>query len=100
MNWKMVTVGAGEHRRGAELQSLFEAAFMAAKAPKDAAMFTNHDETHAYRFYFSPGAVRIFGSTLAKWGVVNCRPPASTAVTFLVGHADAPDELPSGHPRR
>jgi hypothetical protein len=66
---------------------------MAAKAPKDAAMFTNHDTAHAYRYYFSPGAVRIFGATLTAWGAVSSKPPAASAVTFLVGHADAPDEL-------
>jgi hypothetical protein len=56
-------------------------------------MFVNHDEAKAYRFFFSPGAVRIFGATLALWSAIEATQPAANAVTILIGREEAAEEL-------
>lgn len=80
---------------GFRLQTQFEAIFMTAIAPREAAMFTNRDMTADHTtFFFSPKAAEIFSPFLAKWSPEECPAPLRDSVSLLVGHADAWNMLP------
>lgn len=82
-------------RQMQRLQEQFEAVFMTALAPKDAALFTNRQhigrDNHVY--YFSPKATQIFSVMLSAWSPTECDAPAKDSAALLVGHADAWDML-------
>ena len=95
MSWKRVLltrddINAGKHIR---LQDAFEQAFLAAVAPKDAAMFENDPNHDEYGYYFSPAAADIFGVTLAAFNASESHAPPLADTSLLVGHADAWDML-------
>ena len=97
MSWVMVRMSPDDISKmeGFRLQTQFEAIFMTALAPKDAAMFGNRDTAGGiFVFYFSPTAANIFASFLAKWAPQDCSPPSRDSVSLLVGHAGAWDMLP------
>ena len=93
MTWKLVTLGAGEHRNGADLQTKFEEAFNGSRTPSDAGMFSNHHADHRYQYYFSPGAARIFGPMLEEVDAIDTKAPLAGSVTFLAGDAAAFPDL-------
>lgn len=70
------------------VQDAFEAAFMAAGAPKDAALFLRLQPEGA-DYYVSPGAMSFFQSTVTVLGGQPCPPPTTEGTTFLVGHDEA-----------
>ena len=97
MSWVMVKLSADDITNMQEfrLQTQFEAIFMTALAPRDAAMFGNRDTAGGhFVFYFSPKAAEIFSPLLAKWSPKECSAPTRDSVSLLVGHADAWDMLP------
>ena len=59
-------------------------------------MFINRSSRpdEVYSFYFSPGAVRIFGAKLKVEGAVDCDAPKRAEVDLLVGHDAAKELLP------
>jgi len=76
------------------LQSQFHALYVAAAAPRDAALFQRASrERHLY--FFSPKAAEIFTPYLAAWSSRDCAPPLRNSVALLVGRADAVDMLPT-----
>ena len=75
VSWKVVVFEPGEHRKGIELVTQFKAECIGPGRLTDAAIFTNHDENHVRRFYFSPDAVRVFGSVLESLGAVDSDAP-------------------------
>lgn len=82
------------NRAGFRLQDQFEAVFMQALSPADAAMFCNRSTVGGeFSYYFSPGARRIFALSLATWNPSECPRPSRDEVTLLVGHASAPNDL-------
>lgn len=90
MNWHKVTlshddISAGRH---IQLQEAFEAVFIASAAPADAGMFGGR-EASVHFYYFSPGAVRIFGAVVERYSGVECPAPARSGVNILVSHAGA-----------
>lgn len=80
--------------RHAQLQDAFEKMFMDTVAPEDAAMFENAPSPDEHCFYFSPGAVTIFGPILKSYGATECEAPPRGGTSLLVGHAGAWDMLP------
>ena len=77
------------------LQGQFEAIFMTALAPRDAAMFGNKDPRRDnHLFYFSPKAAEIFGGLLGAFSPQPCEAPARDSVALLIGHQNAFDMLP------
>lgn len=87
--WMKVIVSADAPAPGTHLQETFTRAFMAAGAPKDAALFTRTtDDGSHYEYYFSPGAVRIFGSALRLADAEPCESPPREGSTPLVVSED------------
>jgi hypothetical protein len=97
MSWYKVTLlpkDVGIGGKAKVLQDRFEALFMASSAPKDVAMFTNHDEDFAgYFYYFSPGAVTIAKDLIESYSGITCAPPVRDEVNLLVGHSGAREAL-------
>ena len=93
--WMRVTMTSKEVAAGRHiaLQDAFEKVFMAALAPKDAAMFGYDKSYDEYGFYFSPGAVLIFASVLTSYGAEECSAPPRANASLLVAHNDAWDFL-------
>ena len=97
MEWYKVTIkleDAGVGGKAYHLQDAFFKIFMASGSPKDAAMFTNHDEGFDdyfddYFYYFSPAATRIAANLIQQYGGVPCQAPRREQTTLLVGHAGA-----------
>ena len=79
MSWD--DIAANKHTA---LQDAFTALFMAAGAPKDAAMFTSADIRKNVD-YFSPRAVEIAKTLIVRSGGVECPAPTRSAVDLLVG---------------
>lgn len=90
-SWYKVTMTDADitAHRYTKLQRDFEALFMAALGPRDAAMFSNSDPVLDHQFYFSPGAVRIAKTLIEINGGVPCQSPSASEVDLLVGEADA-----------
>jgi hypothetical protein len=91
--WYKVTLPfeeTGVYGRARSLQAAIEVLLMANKAPKDAAMFTNHDEDFVTcLFYFSPYAAIFAKSLIESYDGFNCARPKRAAVKLIVGHAGA-----------
>jgi hypothetical protein len=79
-------VMSGRHFR---LQEEFDAIFIAAKWPKEAAMFEDRAMLDGGTFYFSPAAVAIFGASLNRYGSIDCAAPPRDKAKFLSGYTDA-----------
>jgi hypothetical protein len=75
--------------RYTRLQREFEAIFMTHGGPRDAAMFSNQDPARDHEFYFSPGALRIAGDIIRRYGGAPCETPSQSEAALLVGEADA-----------
>ena len=75
MSWKVVAFEPGEHRKGIELVTLFKAECVGPGRLTDTVIFTNHDANHVRCFYFSPDAVRVFGSALETLGAIDSDAP-------------------------
>ncbi len=87
MIWKCVMltrddINAGKHTR---LQDAFEQAMLTTGAPKAAAMFQNDPTYDEHGYYFSPGAVEIFSSTLGAYDAIECSSPPRAGTSLLVG---------------
>lgn len=101
MSWYKVTMPLSEcglSGRGKELQDAFEKSFMAYKAPRDAAMFSQRDDAFENNhYYFSPGAAKLICPLIERMGGVQCAPPQNkempSLLILLVGHADARESL-------
>jgi hypothetical protein len=94
MGWSVVKLSDNDISKmmGMQLQDRFESVFIAAHAPKDAAMFCNLNPTKDnYLFYFSPKATEIFSAFLGS--SKDCAPPRKDSVALLVGTADALDVM-------
>lgn len=90
MGWKKVTLRFEQIAEGKALQDAFETIFIHVGAPKDAAMFTNHDLDGDYSdYYFSPGAAVICEILMVQWKAADCAPPPLERTALLVGHAGA-----------
>ncbi len=86
--WKKIelTGGASTAELWKSIQDGFEAVFIAAGAPADAAMYFHSPSPGlAVTLYLSPGAVRIFNGE--QWGAQACDKPE--AAGLLVGHDSA-----------
>jgi hypothetical protein len=95
MNWMRVILSRDDIIGGKHtvLQRAFEQAFMAAGGPKTAEMFENSPSYDEYGYYFSPGAVEIFGITLGSFSASACDAPPRSGTILLIGNADALDRL-------
>ena len=91
MTWMKVTISAAEAEAGGydRIVESFDAAFMAAHAPEDAALFTNSVKERDYVFYFSPAAADIFSASLQALGAESCAPPPAKGTIFTLGHDTA-----------
>ena len=78
---------------GISLQEGFQARFVSAGAPRDAAMFNGSDVMTRNDYYFSPGAAAIALPLVAKWKGEPCEMPARSELHLLVGHDGALDTL-------
>jgi hypothetical protein len=87
MAWQVVTLTAkeAESLKHVQLQGAFEKVFQAAGCPVGAAMFSAKRKNRhlGFRYYFSPGAVAIFGPILAAYGAEETPPPAKDEVNLL-----------------
>lgn len=90
MNWKVVRLEPGEHRKGTELVTQFKTEFVGSGSPQAAALFVNHDTKHAHSYYFSPTAAQIFGAALETAGATDSGAPVAGSATFLAGSEDHP----------
>ncbi len=72
-----------------QVQIAFDAAFMAAGAPRNAALFSNSLIAPECFFYFSPGAVAIFSASLALMGAEQCDPPSPEGLISLVENGES-----------
>ena len=90
VNVPLPTSGSDKY---AEIFDAFEAAFMAALAPKGVAMFERNPKPGECIFYFSPAAVVQFPSWLASVSASESEEPPRAGTTLLIGHADSLDML-------
>ena len=95
MTWMQVNEPLSESGsdKYAEISDAFEAAFMAALAPKGAAMFERNPKPGEWILYFSPAAATEFASWLASVSASECEAPPRAGTTLLIGHADSLDML-------
>jgi hypothetical protein len=97
--WYRVTLRAadcGMRGKARTMQDAFEALFEIHGAPRNAALFTMHDDRFEnYYFYFSPGAAKIGRSLVDGYSAEPCPPPLRDEYTpvLLVGHSDARETL-------
>jgi hypothetical protein len=93
MEWYKVTLKYSDSVIGGKawnLQDTFGKIFLLRGSPKDAALFTNHDEDFEDCFYyFSPAATRIAADLIQQYGGVPCEAPQREKAILLVGHAGA-----------
>ena len=69
---------SGQHMK---IQNAFESLFLAAGAPKGAAMFANRDMARGDWFFFSPGAMSIAGALVLSYGGIECTSPRRDEVS-------------------
>jgi hypothetical protein len=97
MNWISVKFPAGQVPSGrfVTMRGLFEAAFMTAGGPEDAAMFENSPSYTEHVFYFSPAAAAFILPFLTERGYspTPCDPPPLEETILLVGADGALDRL-------
>jgi hypothetical protein len=88
MGWKRVDFSEDALARSLPeaLTQAFEAAFLAAGAPRNAALFESRDGARL-SFHFSPGAAALFEKTLSTLGPTRGRAPPPAA-RLLVGHPE------------
>lgn len=94
MSWYKVKMSVDDvtSNKHAQLQEAFEACFYATLSPRDAALFHSTSIHQDLTLYFSPGAVRVAQSLIARYGGIPCEaPPASTGL--LVGRDNARERL-------
>jgi hypothetical protein len=96
--WYKVTLPAKEAGIGGKavlLQQMFEKLFIAHQAPREAALFTDHDDTFENHFYyFTPVGADIAKIVVNAFdGTVCPAPRRHDRMTLLVGHADARKDL-------
>jgi hypothetical protein len=89
MPWFKVTISSDNNHRGldAQIQNEFDALFVKANSPKDAALYSKRPSPDETEFYFSPGASRIAYRLIANYGGIPCEEP-SGKVLLVVGHPD------------
>jgi len=94
MGWKLVTMPF-DGVAADKLEAAFEEVFTYSGHPHDAAMLVNRNPglDGICKLYFSPGAARIFGSSLEAIGAFDCDPPQREEITLRVGHHGAEVEL-------
>ncbi len=66
----------------------FEKLFIAAKKPRDAALFCSRELGPDDAFFLSPGAQKIATSLLALRPTTKCKAPSKKDVILLAGHDD------------
>jgi hypothetical protein len=88
MGWKRVDFSEDALARNLPeaLTRAFETAFLTAGAPGNAALFEHRSEGRLH-FYFSPGAVSLFETTLGTLGPKRASAPPAGA-RLLVGSAE------------
>ena len=94
--WMAVSLSESEINgfRGFLLQGQFDGVYLAALAPKDAALFGDKKPAKDnHLFYFSPKAAKIFAVFLPLYNAIPCPAPTRDSVSLLVGHAAATDLL-------
>ncbi len=93
MDWYKVTLPfkeGGIGGLGKQLQDAFEVLFVRNGGLRDAAMFTNHDETFDnVIYYFSPSAGTFALPLIETFKGERCSQPSRGEVNLLVGHSDA-----------
>ena len=96
--WWKVTLPAEETGIGGKsalLQKLFEELFTANRAPEEAALFTDHDDSlRNYFYYFTPAAADIARTVVRTFDGVECPAPRlHDKMALLVGHSGARESL-------
>lgn len=97
MPWYKVVMSSIEAAKGkhSELQSAFEALFMAAGGPKEMALFSIRlSGRDNFEIYFSPGSIEYTRSLLELYQGQACeKPTGGKELALLVGHAGAMEKL-------
>src|SRR5690606_32742040 len=74
-----------------QFQEQFYAVFVAAGAPKGAAMFVSNPPGEDGFFYFTPEAAALFAAVLESRNPRPCTTPSRSSVAYLVGNGDPKD---------
>lgn len=77
---------AGE---GSRLRDEFASAFMAAGAPREAALLENSPNSNSTVFYFTPAASNLFGRNLLRYSAEATVAPPLEGSVLVVGVYDA-----------
>jgi hypothetical protein len=96
MPWYKVSLTAEQIANGDEMriQDQFDALFLAAGGPKDAALFSSKlDRSDIAHLFFSPGSVKFAEPLIRLCRGEICEKPDRSAVALLVGHQSALEEL-------
>jgi hypothetical protein len=99
MTWYKVEMSLEQVANGEHivLQNQFEGLFMAARGPKDMALFGSaFDSSEQIHLYFSPGSISHAKALIDSYGGSPCDKPSDKRLALLVGHADAMDRLVRG----
>ena len=89
MPWFKITISPDNKNTGlsAEIQNEFDALFVKANSPKDAALYSKRPSPDKTELYFSPGASSFAYSLVANYGGIACEKP-SGKILLVVGHPD------------
>jgi hypothetical protein len=87
MPWFKVTSDPKHIGLYAQIQNEFDALFVKAKSPKDAALYSKRISEDEIELYFSPGASRFAIGLIAKYGGFQCEVPSGN-VLLVVGRPD------------
>lgn len=96
MPWYKISLTADQIASGEEMriQDQFGALFLAAKGPRDMALFASKlSGAVAADLFFSPGSLKMAEPWIRSYHGEVCEKPVRGAVALLVGHQSALDDL-------
>jgi hypothetical protein len=94
--WYKVTLSKQDIIEGKHISLVLEShrLYMANRAPKDFAVFTNDWHDFPIEYFFSPEAALISTKLIASYGGVECAAPLASDVLRSVGDMRHLDKIP------